>query len=277
MNCINESFITPSDATIALQPIFDLDANGEVSFFETALRITRTSDPQFHVRLIALAEDLGFIHHIDLHVLALTIDILRRHTGMTASVNVSQRTILEDGQQYIRKLAASQVCDRLIIEITESTEIPLAWVATFAAGVREIGCRLAIDDFETGFADDILVRAVKPSLIKVVVDDTTLRVRERIIRTTLLAKEMGAAVVGERIDSEEKVELMKRLGVRYLQGYLLALPIMAQDIGELFGKSLDATIPVNDGSAPGIRLDLSQTFKPLNGNRQIRLVEKTGS
>ena len=277
MNCVHENFVITSDATIALQPIFDLENEGEVSFFESALRITRTSDPQFHVRLIALAEDLGFIHHIDLHVLALTVEMLRRHAGMNASVNVSQRTILEDGQQYIRKLASSQVCDRLIVEITESTEIPTAWVAAFAAGVREIGCRLAIDDFETGFADDILVRAVKPNLIKVVVDDTTLRVRERIIRTTVLAKEIGAAVVGERIDSEEKVELMKRLGVRYLQGYLLALPIMAQDIAELFGKSLDATVPPNDGSAPGIRFDLSGTFKPLNGNRQIRLVEKTGS
>ena len=277
MNCVHENFVITSDATIALQPIFDLENEGEVSFFESALRITRTSDPQFHVRLIALAEDLGFIHHIDLHVLALTVEMLRRHSGMHASVNVSQRTILEDGQQYIRKLASSQVCDRLIVEITESTEIPTAWVAAFAAGVREIGCRLAIDDFETGFADDILVRAVKPNLIKVVVDDTTLRVRERIIRTTVLAKEMGAAVVGERIDSEEKVELMKRLGVRYLQGYLLALPIMAQDIAELFGKSLDATVPVNDGSTPGIRFDLSNTFKPINGNRQIRLVEKTGS
>lgn len=277
MNCVHENFVITSDATIALQPIFDLENEGEVSFFESALRITRTSDPQFHVRLIALAEDLGFIHHIDLHVLALTVEMLRRHSGMHASVNVSQRTILEDGQQYIRKLASSQVCDRLIVEITESTEIPTAWVAAFAAGVREIGCRLAIDDFETGFADDILVRAVKPDLIKVVVDDTTLRLRERIIRTTVLAKEVGAAVVGERIDSEEKVELMKRLGVRYLQGYLLALPIMAHDIAELFGKTLDATIPPNDGSAPGIRFDLSGTFKPLNGNRQIRLVEKTGS
>lgn len=277
MNCVHENFVITSDATIALQPIFDLENEGEVSFFESALRITRTSDPQFHVRLIALADDLGFIHHIDLHVLALTVEMLRRHSGMHASVNVSQRTILEDGQQYIRKLASSQVCDRLIVEITESTEIPTAWVAAFAAGVREIGCRLAIDDFETGFADDILVRAVKPNLIKVVVDDTTLRVRERIIRTTVLAKEIGAAVVGERIDSEEKVELMKRLGVRYLQGYLLALPIMAQDIAELFGKSLDATVPVNDGSTPGIRFDLSNTFKPINGNRQIRLVEKTGS
>lgn len=277
MNCVHENFVITSDATIALQPIFDLENEGEVSFFESALRITRTSDPQFHVRLIALAEDLGFIHHIDLHVLALTVEMLRRHSGMHASVNVSQRTILEDGQQYIRKLASSQVCDRLIVEITESTKIPTAWVAAFAAGVREIGCRLAIDDFETGFADDILVRAVKPDLIKVVVDDTTLRLRERIIRTTVLAKEVGAAVVGERIDSEEKVELMKRLGVRYLQGYLQALPIMAHDIAELFGKTLDATIPPNDGSAPGIRFDLSGTFKPLNGNRQIRLVEKTGS
>ena len=57
MNCINESFVTTNDATIALQPIFDTERDGEVGFFEAALRITRTSDPQFHVRLIALAEE----------------------------------------------------------------------------------------------------------------------------------------------------------------------------------------------------------------------------
>lgn len=277
MNSVQENFIQAGDATIALQPIFDLETDGEVGFFESTLRITRTPDPLFHVRLLSLAEELGFIHHIDMHVLALTVDTLRRNPGMKASFNVSQRSILEDGQQIIRRLAASQVSERLIVEITESTEIPTAWVAVFAAGVREVGCKLAVDDFETGFADELLVRAVKPDLIKVVIDDTTLRYRERISRTLALAKEIGADVVGEKIDSDEKIQLLKVMGVRYLQGFSLASPIMNNDLPGIFGRSLDSTIPVNDGSAPGIRLDLARRFQPLNGHRQVRLVEKTGS
>lgn len=276
MNSVHESFIPASDATIALQPVFDLATDGEVGFFEATLRVLRTPDPSFHVRLLGLAEELGFIHHIDLHVLGLTVDTLRRNPGMKASFNVSQRSILEDGQQLIRRLAASQVTDRLIVEITESTEIPTAWVAVFAAGVREVGCKLAVDDFETGFADELLVRAVKPDLIKVVVDDTTLRYRERISRTLALAKEIGADVVGEKIDSEEKIQLLRVMGVRYLQGFALGSPIMKHDLPLIFGRSLDSTIPVNDGSAPAIRLDLSRSFQPLNSHRQVRFVEKAG-
>lgn len=276
MNSVHESFIPTGDATIALQPIFDLQTNGDVGFFEATLRVTKTPDPIFHVRLLSLAEELGFIHHIDLHVLALTVDTLRRNPGMKASFNVSQRSILEDGQQLIRRLAASQVSERLIVEITESTQIPTAWVAVFAAGVREVGCKLAVDDFETGFADELLVRAVRPDFIKVVVDDTTLRYRERISRTLELAKEIGAEVVGEKIDSDEKIQLLTVMGVRYLQGFALGSPIMKHDLPLIFGRSLDSTVPVNDGSTPAIRLDLSRSFQPLNGHRQVRLVEKAG-
>lgn len=276
MNTVHESFVQLGQATIALQPVFD-QADGNVAFFESVFRMTNTPDPLFHVRMLSLAEQLGFVHYIDLHVLAITVDTLRRYPGMKASINVSQRSILDDGQQIIRRLAASQVADRLIVEITESSEIPTAWVAVFAASAREIGCKVAIDDFETGFADDHLVRATKPDIIKVVVDESTMRYRERVKRTIDLAHEMGALVVAEKIDTDEKIAMARTMGVRYLQGFSFAYPILLADLPELFGRTLDSTVPVNDGSAPGIRLDFARFGQALNGHRQIRLVEKTGS
>lgn len=276
MNSVFDGFTHGGGATIALQPVFDIETEGAVLFYESLLRIPKTPDTSFHVRLLALAEEFGFIHNIDLLVMGLAVGVLRRNPDITASINVSQRSILEDGQQLIRRIAASKVCDRLIVEITESAEIPSAWVAAFAAGVREIGCKLAVDDFETGFADDVLVRAVKPNLIKVVIDDTSARSRARVGRTIDLAGEIGASVVGERIDSNEKIELARAMGVRYLQGYSFASPILAMDFQKYLGRSLDAAVTANDGGASGIRLDLANGFKTLHGNGNVRLVQKTG-
>lgn len=267
-----------STATIALQPVFDMACDGRVGFFETALRITNTPDSIFHVKLLALAEELGFIHLIDMHVLGLAVATLKRNTSMRLSINVSQRSILEDGQQIIRRLAAaSQVNERIIVEITESSSIPTNWVGAFAAGVREVGCLVAIDDFETGYADDVLVRAVRPSLIKLVIEDTSPRTSEQIRRTVSLAREIGAEVVGEKIDSEEKRSLAMQLGVRHLQGYLLGRPVLLKDLPVYFGNTLDAPIAVQEGGAPLIRLDSTLHSQPLHGHAKIRLVEKTGS
>lgn len=276
MTSVQESSIHSEDATIALQPILDL-RTGEIGFFESTLRVTRTTDPIFHVRLLTLAEELGFIHYIDLHVLGIVVDTLRRNPEMHASFNVSQKTILDGGRELICKLAASQVTDRLIVEITETAQIPTPWVSSFADGVREVGCRLAIDDFETGFADEVLVRAVKPDLIKVVVDDTTLPYRERVMRCIALANEIGAEVVGEKIDSEEKIELLKVMGVRYLQGFALSAPIMHRDLPGFFARAMHPAVPINDGSASIIRLDLPRGIQPIHGHRQVCLVEETGS
>lgn len=274
MNTVHEGFLNLGEATIALQPIFDLENYGTVGFFEATLRIRGTPDPIFHARLIALGERLGFIHFLDMHVMGMTAATLRRHPEMRASFNVSQRSILEDGQQLIRDLEASQVAHRMIVEITESAEIPVSWAAAFAAGVREVGALLAIDDYETGSANDNLVRAVRPDIIKVVVDDVSDAYHERIMRTVDLAREIGADVVGEKIDSEEKIALVRDLGVRYLQGFSLSLPILDQDISAVLRQSAGTPIAFDERYATGIRGDLALGGKAFNGDRQIRLVQE---
>ena len=274
---VHQLSATNTNVTLAFQPVFDREQHGQIAFFEGLLRIVNTPDPLFHVQLLSIAESLGFIQDIDLHVLALTVDMLKRHPDMAASVNISQRTILEEGQQYVRRLAASQVSDRLIVEITESSEIPVSWVAAFAAGVREVGARLAVDDFETGYCDDVLVKAVRPDLLKVVLDDVSVKSQERLERTLQLAMEMGAEVVCEKIDNPEKIILMDQLHVRYIQGFALSEPIMKADLQRMRGPSLDVAVPGNEVRTPAIWLDVPGIRQSLDGHRQIRLVEKTGS
>jgi len=269
-----DEMLVVCNATVAFQPVFDFKEKGRVGFFEAVIRITDSDDPLFHVRLIELAEDLGFVHYLDLHVASLVVAMLRRHKSMRASVNISQRSILEDGAKILYRLASSQVCDRLTIEITETTQIQNSLVRIFAAGAREIGCKVAIDDFEMGFADEILVRTVRPDIIKVVFDDLDKQSLDRIDRAVALATELGAEVVGEKVDSEDKFRILREKGVRYVQGYAFATPIMGSELAKLYSCCLDASVAVQKCQAPCIRIDLAKTFKLLDGDRQICLVKK---
>ena len=268
-----------SEATIALQPIFDLrEGVKDMGFYETLLRVPQSSDPAFHVHLLTLAEQLGFVHHLDLFVLSEVTDLLRVNAVSHVAVNVSQRSVFDHGDTIIRRLCATKMCERITVEITETARIPASWLSAFTAGVRAIGCQLAVDDFETGFADAELVHTVKPTILKIAMDDTSQFFVDRLARTTTLAREIGADVVMEKIDGTEKSELAREYGVRYGQGFMLAQPILARDLpGWAAARSGSAAIAFNDPCTTHIRHDLARGFKPLNGHADIRFKEKTGS
>ena len=272
------SLLSTSEATIALQPIFDLQqADLTVSLYETLLRVPQSSDPQFHVHLLTLAEQLGFVHYLDLFVLAEVVSLLRADTVAHVAINLSQRSIFQNADAIVRQLCATQMCHRITVEITETSRIPPRWIAAFAATVRTLGCRLAVDDYETGFADVQLVRAVQPTILKIAMDNTSQPIIDRLNRTTSLAREIGADVVMERIDSIEKLALARKHGVRYGQGFMLAKPILARDLSACSWPSADATVPIEDRNAPAIRHDLARGCKPLNGHRDVCFKQETGS
>ena len=269
-----------SETTIALQPIFDIqNTENKTLVFEALLRLPQSSDPLCHVHVLALAEKLGFAHYIDLFVLGKVVDMLRRTKNTKISINLSQRSILDDGQQILRRLAATQMCDRLIVEITESSQIPYSWIATFAAGVREIGCDLAVDDFDTGFSDELLVRSVKPNVLKMTMDECTKPFLSRLRRTIDLADEIGAQVVMEKVDSIEKYEIAFSHGVGYAQGFMLAKPMLAKNIPEwISARLLQMEVSVNDRGTAFISDRSSlRCIESADGNGQVRFKQKTGS
>lgn len=270
---------TPSEATIALQPIIATNTDpGESVFLEALLRLPQSSDPACHVHVVTLAEQLGFAHHIDLFVLSKVVEVLQRYRDITIAINVSQRSILEDGQKIIRRLAASQVCEQIVVEITESSQIPYAWIAAFAAGIRQIGCLLAVDDFDTGSSNDELVQTVKPHILKFALEDTSKANQDRLARTVAIADAVGAKLVVEKIDSVEKYSLAVEHRIDYVQGFLLSKPFLAQNLPSWLNRSKHSDVPVDYASTTRIpNLPPAQLVETADGGRHICLKQKTGS
>lgn len=113
---------------------------------------------------------------------------------------------------------------RVVFEITETMEIRDQRMLTrFLTATGLLEARVALDDFGTGFCTAEVVERIRPEFVKLdgqVVEraDSTGDVRE-ICRIRDLVYGYGGELIAECVDTERKVDAMRALGIRYLQGF----------------------------------------------------------
>lgn len=236
----------------AYQPIFGTGSR-RVEFFESVLRIDESPELLGHVRLIEIAEELGFSQHIDLKMLRLACDTLEL-IDTVLSVNVSQRTISAAGDEYCKIIADNACAGRIIVEITETCCCSSDDVARFASNVRQTGAQVAIDDFGDGHCNIEVALAARPDIIKMVLEESIDASRVKLEQTLIAAAATSARVVAEKVDTPAKMDLANEYGVQYLQGFLLSKPISRSDLGMVAGWTIEEAIARQLSAKPAERL-----------------------
>ncbi|EMM0378869.1 EAL domain-containing protein [Pluralibacter gergoviae] len=131
---------------------------------------------------------------------------------------------------------------RLIIELTESTALrDIAHSISVMNAFNQLGVRISIDDFGTGFSNMLSLRNLPARELKI--DKSFVRdLREsgknvKIVSTIIdIAQSMNMRVVAEGVETEEQRQLMTQLGCGYLQGFLFAEPMPAGEIPQLLAQ-----------------------------------------
>ena len=95
--------------------------------------------------------------------------------------------------------------------------------------LRKQGVRISIDDFGTGYANYERLKRLQADIIKIdgvfVKDIVTNTLDAMIVRSiTDLAKAKSLSVVAEFVETQQQQALLHKLGVQYLQGYLIGRP-----------------------------------------------------
>ena len=125
---------------------------------------------------------------------------------------------------------------RLAIEITESAIIGDRQAAlTCLSRLREAGVRIELDDFGSGYAAfghlrDLPLDAVKldRSLISPLLDRVDAR---HILRSTVeVIHALGYQIVGEGVEDEDQLALLRQVGCEIAQGFLYARPLPADQL-----------------------------------------------
>ena len=124
---------------------------------------------------------------------------------------------------------------RIVFEITESAAIlDLPVARSFVSGVRQLGGRIALDDFGKGMSSFDYLRLLEVDMVKLdgsfvsgVADD---RINQAIVRATVdVAKAMKLTLVAEMVASQSDADFLRNAGVDRLQGYLVAAPEPIED------------------------------------------------
>jgi EAL domain-containing protein (putative c-di-GMP-specific phosphodiesterase class I)/GGDEF domain-containing protein/integral membrane sensor domain MASE1 len=178
---------------------------------------------------------------------------LRNATGK-CSINVTGHSLCdpEFANYVIDQLTATGVSGNLIIiEVTESDSISNFDLATQQLRHLEtygIGC--AVDDFGVGLATFDYVKKLRPNWLKI--DGSFVQSigqaeadpldSEIIIAAVRAAKAIGAKTVAEHVETQNQIEVLKAMGVDYLQGYALSKPVPIETLVEHFYAISVATV-----------------------------------
>ena len=218
---------------IALQPVID-SKTGKIAFFEALLRIKQDNGELMQAsQFIEAMEKLGMIRTVDLHVLEKVIAELEIYPSARIAMNISAITIADRG--WLRRLthllqARPTVAERLIVEVTETAALhDLEEAAWFISTIRSLGCKVAIDDFGSGYTSFLHFKKLTVDMVKIdgafVKDIANNEQNQRFVKNLLdLAEVLGLETVAECIESEIEANALIAAGVQYLQGYLYGKP-----------------------------------------------------
>ena len=127
------------------------------------------------------------------------------------------------------------VAKRLIIEITETVAIEdLVEAQRFIGSMRDLGCRVALDDFGAGYTSFGQLRALTIDLLKIdgsFIQGLSENQDNRLFVQTLLhlAAGLGVPTVAEFVETKAEEDVLASAGVDYLQGYGIGEPSMTPD------------------------------------------------
>ena len=156
-----------------------------------------------------------------------------RHNRYPFSINLSAQDFLNpDFAKYVRYVLSEnpEVRGRMGFEILESEGIEnYEPVSEFIRQMKALGCRIALDDFGSGYSNFEQVLRLKLDCIKIdgsLVRDICTEAGSRLIVENLvgMCRKLGIPTVAEYVHSEEVLRAVLELGVDYSQGFYLGRP-----------------------------------------------------
>ncbi|WP_287876882.1 GGDEF domain-containing protein [Aquitalea sp.] len=226
---INERRLQP-----VFQPIVDLES-GCVFGYEGLIRGPSNSPLHAPVNLFDQAERCNLTVQLDRTCRQVTMErFVELGLSGLLFLNICPATLLAPEHRQGETLAfLSKIglpAERIIIEVTETT--PSACYSTLRRATehyRDNGFRIALDDLGEGFSNLRLWSELRPDFVKLdkhFVQQLHLDpLKEQFVRSMVdIARQSGALLVAEGIETVAELRTLQRLGVRYGQGYLLARP-----------------------------------------------------
>lgn len=192
---------------------------------------------------IPLAEENGLIIGLGWFAIKEVLTALSgplKNKGLFVTVNVSPLQLIElDFPDKLDALLQKYKINKeqLKLEITESSAATA--IESFWQIINELikrGYRLAIDDFGTGESSFHRLYSMAFDTLKIdrsFVTGLNRKNRNQEICRSLMdiGKTMGSQIVAEGVETEEEHQVLKKIGIKYTQGFLYGKPKSLEEMG----------------------------------------------
>ena len=246
--------VARNELVLHYQPVISLES-GEITGFEALARWNHARHGLLQpANFISVAEETGMIVPIGYWVLReacsqmrLWLDNFPLLRDIAVSVNISSRQFAQpDLVDQIDRILDDTRCParNLKLEITESVimhDAPLA--ASMLRALKERGVAVCIDDFGTGYSSLSYLKTFPIDTLKIdrsfvaQVDENGSSV-ELIETIVALARILGISAVAEGVETPEQLELVRRLGSHYAQGFYFSTPLSPEQAEELLSAGV---------------------------------------
>jgi EAL domain-containing protein (putative c-di-GMP-specific phosphodiesterase class I) len=218
---------------MAFQPIMDVEARRPIAY-EALVRGSKGECATDILARIRPEDRYDFDQQCRVAAIEGAVAAGLRESGARLSINFFPDTVysplacLEPTLDAARRLSLPY--DRLIFEFSEQANIGDGQhLKTILEAYHCMGFGTAIDDFGAGHAGLTLLGQVRTDYIKL--DMALIRgidqamPRRMIVEGVMrIAEKMGMAVIAEGVETIGEYDALRALGVRYMQGYLIARP-----------------------------------------------------
>jgi diguanylate cyclase (GGDEF)-like protein/PAS domain S-box-containing protein len=277
---------------VVYQPV--VSCRGErVTGFEALLRWNHpTEGPISPAEFIPIAEESSLIERVGEWVLRRACEEAARWAiPARVAVNVSPAQFANPAFPTLVAQVLAQTGlppQRLELEITEGVFMDERTNAERQfETLKRIGVRLALDDFGTGYSS--LGYLQRAPLNKIKIDQSFVRGATRgdnqnaaIIRAIVtLAEALGMETTAEGAETEDEIELIRRLGCSHIQGFYYGPPLEVSELNDKMGLDGSAASKVGHKIARAPRLSILRRAQfAANGTQigvRLRNISESGA
>ena len=218
------------DLMPAFQPICDIRTGKPVAY-EALARMHHGGATIKAGDFIAVAEELGLTREIDLHIIEQAL--LLAPAGYGLFLNLDPSSFNDRG--FVTQLEdlvgpACRSGKSIVIEITERENVTITdTLLADIQALRRLGCKLALDDFGSGYSTYHFLNLFRPEYLKI--EGTFVRGmldhesdRKIVEHIHELATSFGMETIAESVENEDTRNALLRMGIRNAQGWHLGLP-----------------------------------------------------
>ncbi|GGY77682.1 hypothetical protein GCM10011613_22820 [Cellvibrio zantedeschiae] len=232
--------ISEDRMVLYFQPIYDVNKD-KISYYESLVRL-REPDGTIvgPAEFIPALEAAGEMHLLDRWIIKLATRTLKEYPELNhIAINLSAQAFKDETlvPTILESLKNTGVNpNRITFELTESASLfNLNITQRVIAELHRLGCSFSVDDFGSGFSSFAYLKDLPADYIKL--DGSFIQnlhkdsIDQALVKAMIqVIQALGKKAVAEYVENEEILNILKKMGIDFVQGYHIGHPVPVEKI-----------------------------------------------